>query len=562
MIIEEPSEEDNEKRKYKYPFVASEILSALPEAVLSIIFEKEIILYYPKKEEHIVDDSSKEETSLEKDEETKNEYIEKEKTEELYEPIEETSCLADFLFSFLKPHNDLNQILSGYFSSFLSSLALSVKIDLFTYLKANRFILSQFIYHNTSKSISEAITKICLLENLSNEEGSGVKEFQLSIISMLIEQLSNADPIKSMQCCQTLLSLIESNQISSYFAIPEMLLKIIKHCISKKRKCAEFAYSILTSLLMKNPLKKILNPKSNISEDEEQYSEKCVKIMSQTINEIVKASIKIVSENNDSFQDMQLDSRMKIFGSFKFKVLEFIIESYKSNVLHERFFDAQFIRSLFQLFFEFPMNSNLHQLLSSFLIYFIENAGDDEINIISEANIINDIASSYDNNVFNYKNGKRFIHPYCGYLKKIANTINSKPQFSSLLENNIEWINYLEHINQNNAELESTPQSICQGESADYYMLDLDLNLISEKVQEYNSKKISSSIVDQDPLNNEEEINQESRNEARETVPESPGESSPTYLIEKDRTIDSNFADCEYWKMDSLSLEEALINYT
>jgi len=116
MIIEEPSEEDNEKRKYKYPFVASEILSALPEAVLSIIFEKEIILYYPKKEEHIVNDSSKEETSLEKDEETKNEYIEKEKTEELYEPIEETSCLADFLFSFLKPHNDLNQILSGYFS--------------------------------------------------------------------------------------------------------------------------------------------------------------------------------------------------------------------------------------------------------------------------------------------------------------------------------------------------------------------------------------------------------------------------------------------------------------
>ena len=74
------------------------------------------------------------------------------------EPVNKRLELLDYLFTFVLTDNELNYVLAGYFSKFLSQLITKYPFKIISYIFLERSdIIERLIYHSSKKSISEVI---------------------------------------------------------------------------------------------------------------------------------------------------------------------------------------------------------------------------------------------------------------------------------------------------------------------------------------------------------------------------------------------------------------------
>ncbi|CAG9309907.1 PPP6R1 [Blepharisma stoltei] len=201
MITEEPPEDADQKRAYKFPLVASQFFAGDLNRVLDLLFEDE--------------------------------------------------SLIQTLFSFLNKSEKLNYLLAGYFRKAFDGLLSRNQgaILKFVYTNSYHTVLLSHIY---SQSIGDILFRC--LTGISQSE-SYLNE-RLSIVDGLISKLADSDPIVSINAEATLSRLISekgssnSADLVARITSSENIEKIFLNLNDQNKYIARSSAKLLKSLLM------------------------------------------------------------------------------------------------------------------------------------------------------------------------------------------------------------------------------------------------------------------------------------------------------------------------
>ena len=213
-IIKEPTEDDQLKG-HKFPFVASELLNCDIDNISDLFLMTNPELKQKKEKEKMNNEKNTSKDYLSKDindilselNKEKNEEEEKKenenKNEEKENKVKEEESkeddypsnrieLLDYLLSFVQTDSELNYVLAGYFSKFLTILFNNKPVTLINYFYNERKdILEKFIYHSYRKSISDLLSKFLLFNNFFIQKDS-LEPYSSDIVNDdKIKELSN-----------------------------------------------------------------------------------------------------------------------------------------------------------------------------------------------------------------------------------------------------------------------------------------------------------------------------------------------------------------------------------
>ena len=213
-IIKEPKEDDQLKG-HKFPFVASELLNCDIDNISDLFLMTNPELKQKKEKEKMNNEKNTSKDYLSKDindilselNKEKNEEEEKKenenKNEEKENKVKEEESkeddypsnrieLLDYLLSFVQTDSELNYVLAGYFSKFLTILFNNKPVTLINYFYNERKdILEKFIYHSYRKSISDLLSKFLLFNNFFIQKDS-LEPYSSDIVNDdKIKELSN-----------------------------------------------------------------------------------------------------------------------------------------------------------------------------------------------------------------------------------------------------------------------------------------------------------------------------------------------------------------------------------
>lgn len=178
-IIIEPSDPNNKKRAFKFPFVSAEILSSESYAIINAFFppkkalrssiddDDNVTATYP--ENHDADDGIKERPFVEEE--------------------DNGSSLLDKLFKFLeiKP---VNPVLSGYFLKIVTNLLTRCPDKMIKYVQEHEKHLVNIIEGLQSRSMAEIVLKI-----LGSEQAKAITftESIQALMTALTDKFSNVN---------------------------------------------------------------------------------------------------------------------------------------------------------------------------------------------------------------------------------------------------------------------------------------------------------------------------------------------------------------------------------
>eukprot|EP00826_Nyctotherus_ovalis_P044644 TRINITY_DN4833_c0_g1_i7.p1 TRINITY_DN4833_c0_g1~~TRINITY_DN4833_c0_g1_i7.p1 ORF type:complete len:280 (-),score=78.12 TRINITY_DN4833_c0_g1_i7:123-962(-) len=252
-IVSEPPPNADDKRGYKYPFMAAEVLSCEADNVLNAFFDPWLS---PKQDagepESVAENVLKHiiESVLSDMEENKEGMP---ALEEAKQPINRLPLLEKLL-SVLDAEN-INPVLSGYFLKVVEVFIERKQLDFLAYVFGFKKHVERLLVHIYDRHIADAIKKI-----VSNEDryfaGTTGNEFiydKMLVIDKLIDLLDASNPPDSItNSAYILCELIKGKQHLAYFNETKVLKRVFAAVTSNNTHslCAGIDY--LTELLRLN----------------------------------------------------------------------------------------------------------------------------------------------------------------------------------------------------------------------------------------------------------------------------------------------------------------------
>jgi serine/threonine-protein phosphatase 6 regulatory subunit 3 len=361
------------------------------------------------------------------------------------ESIYRDESLLEILFSFLDQPPPLNPLLASYTSRVGQSLLSRRTAETLAYIKKRQGIISKFINHLANGSIMELLLKIIGSEE--TPEGSGTIQW-LCTTELVPSLLSKFDPSldedvhesagQTLADIITISSHVPSSPLLAQFESDTFIDQLFTYILSGSNSVLLNGLSVVIELLRRY---------AREATEEGTSLTTLPTLLSASVGKLVQFDefLKTPVANNMLTTVGQLNP----LGFYRLKVVDFYLSLLRARY---RSIDAQFIKQgslkiILDLFFGYRWNNFLHSIVEQIILTILDGQNDDlKYELLVTAGLLDRIVDANKINIAEGAKPRKARLGYMGFLTTISLSIaavaSTNPKIEELIEHHTDWKAY------------------------------------------------------------------------------------------------------------------------
>nr|VDC61512.1 unnamed protein product [Brassica rapa] len=416
-IIEEPLEDGEQKRAFKFPFIACEIFTCEIEMILKTLVEDEELML--------------------------------------------------LLFSFLEAKETHNSLLAGYFSKVVICLLVRKTIPFMQFIKDHQEILNQLVDLIGRTSIMEVLKRLIGTdEHLYSNYTSAMQWVEdTDVLEMIVDKFGSSDsPEVHANAAEILCTVARYAPpgLATKLSSPSCTGRLLKHTLEDSRPKSVLVNSLSVCI-------SLLDPKRFTLGTYHMYGRQLAHESLVTNPETVEGMLGSLGDllmllNVSSAEGVLLTTYGKLqppLGKHRLKIVEFIsvLLTVGSEAAEKEVIRLGVVKRVLDLFFEYPYNNFLHHNVENVILSCLESKNSQLLDhLLSECNLIGNILEAEKNSILSDADSDK-LHPTVpaegrkplrigsiGHLTRISNKLlqlaNSNEEIHSHLQENSNWVDW------------------------------------------------------------------------------------------------------------------------
>lgn len=333
FIVEEPQEDADSKRTFKFPFIACELFTC----EIDVIFK----------------------TLVEEDQ------------------------LMDLLFSFLEPNRSHGALLAGYFSKVVICLMLRKTIPLMNYVQAHQNVFQQLVDLIGITSIMEVLVRLVGADDHMYPNSMDVMQWlaDSNLLEMIVDKLSPSNPPEvHANAAETLCAITRNapSPLATKLSSSSFVARIFGHALEDSHSKSGLVHSLSVCISLLDPKRSIPSPLIHSFRSQHIY-ESPVHVNPETVGAMLPKLGDLLMLLNVSSDEKILPTTYgelrPPLGKHRLKIVEFIAVLLKTGneVAEKELVSSGTIQRVLDLFFEYPFNNALHHHVESIIFSCLES---------------------------------------------------------------------------------------------------------------------------------------------------------------------------------------------
>ncbi|KAF8097661.1 hypothetical protein N665_0284s0027 [Sinapis alba] len=416
-IIEEPLDDVEKKRTFKFPFVACEIFTCEIEMILKTLVEDEELML--------------------------------------------------LLFSFLEAKETHNSLLAGYFSKVVICLLVRKTIPFMQFIKDHQEILKQLVDLIGITSIMEVLKRLVGTdEHLYSNYSSAMQWVEdADVLEMIVDKFGSSDsPEVHANAAEILCTVARYAPpgLAMKLSSPSCTGRLLKHTLEDSRPKSVLVNSLSVCI-------SLLDPKRFTLGTYPIYGRQLTHGSMVTNPETVEGMLGSLGDllillNVSSTEGVLLTTYGKLqppLGKHRLKIVEFIsvLLTVGSEAAEKEIIRLGVVKRVLDLFFEYPYNNFLHHHVENVILSCLESKNSQLLDhLLNECNLIGSILEAEKVPILTATDSDK-LQPTVpaegrkplrigsiGHLTRISNKllqlVNSNVEIQSHLQENSEWVDW------------------------------------------------------------------------------------------------------------------------
>lgn len=414
-ITKEPEEENDSKRRFKYPFLACEILGSEIWAICNSLLEN-----------HQLDE----------------------------------------LFGYLTHESPLNPMLGSYTCRVLGVLLQKNIGETISHMKEKKDVIPSFIKHLGNASVMDLLLKLISCED--TPEGAGVLDWlcKTNLVASLIDKfdpkLSSDIHENAAQALADIVAISFTSASSPLIAQLEsdsMVKTLFGYILSE-----DFSSSLFNGLTVVIELLK-----RHVSEQHDDVTtvENLPPILNLVVNNLTKFHGYLLNPMSDKNNDAKLilpSGNAEPLGFHRLKVVEFFSILIRTNYkcIDEAIAKNNIMKTCLDLFFTYMWNNFLHIIVEQTIQGVLDGENSElKKSLLVDCRLLNRIVEAHKENESECSKPKGVRRGYMGHLTTISQFLvqsaSVDPTVEKIMSENHDWIDYVQGPLAQTREKESRP---------------------------------------------------------------------------------------------------------
>ncbi|XP_054815889.1 uncharacterized protein LOC129315834 isoform X2 [Prosopis cineraria] len=395
-IVEEPPEDAESNRAFKFPFISCEIFTCEIDVILKTLVEEEELMH--------------------------------------------------LLFSFLEPNRPHSTLRAGYFSKVVVCLMIRKTLPLMNYVKAHQNVVQQLVDLIGITSIMEVLVRLVGADDHVYPNFIDVIQWlvESNLLEMIVDKLCPSSPPEvHANAAETLCTITQnaSSALAIKLSSPSFVARILDHALEDSQSKSSLICSLSVCIsLLDSKRSASLSPLFYSFRSQHMY-EAPVPVNPETIGAMLQKLGELLMLLHVSSDEKVLPTTYgelrPPLGKHRLKIVEFIAVLLKAgNELAEvELVNSGIIRRVIDLFFEYPFNNSLHHHVESIILSCLESKTDAVVDyLLQECDIVGKVLGA-DKNPVLYSDGDQPTVAASGTRTPRAGNIGHITRFANKLVN-------------------------------------------------------------------------------------------------------------------------------
>ncbi|XP_024985478.1 serine/threonine-protein phosphatase 6 regulatory subunit 3-like isoform X2 [Cynara cardunculus var. scolymus] len=332
-VIEEPQEDADSKRTFKFPFMACEIFTCEIDVIFKTLVEEEELM--------------------------------------------------DLLFSFLEPTRPHSALLAGYFSKVVICLMLRKTVPLMNYVQAHQYVFQQLVDLIGITSIMEVLVRLVGADDHIYPNSTDVMQWlaNSNLLEMIVDKLSPSNPSEvHANAAETLCAITRNapSPLASKLSSSSFVTRIFGHALEDSHSKSGLVHSLSVCISLLDPKRSLPSLLFHSFRGQHVY-ESPVQVNQETVGAMLPKLGDLLILLNVSLDEKILPTtygQLKPpLGKHRLKIVEFIAVLLKTGneIAEKELISSGTIQRVLDLFFEYPYNNALHHHVESIILSCLES---------------------------------------------------------------------------------------------------------------------------------------------------------------------------------------------
>lgn len=412
-IVEQPSEDADNRRTFKFPFIACEIFACEIDAIFKTLVEDEELM--------------------------------------------------DLLFSFLEHDRSHSTLLAGYFSKVVVCLLQRKTESLMHYIQAHQDIFRKLVDLIGITSITEILIRLVGADDHMYTDDAMQWLADTDLLEMIVDKLSSPNsPEVHTNAAETLCTItrLAPSALASKLSSPSFVGRLFHHALEDSQSKSTLVHSLSVCISVLDPKRAatvaaVGVSRGHVTEPVLTANPETVDGMLQRLGDLLK--LLDVSSDENILPTTYGELRPPL-GKHRLKIVEFIAVLLRtgSEAAQQELVKLGAIQTIIQLFFDYPFNNSLHHQVESIIVSCLESNNTTLIeHLFQDCNLVGRILAAEVNPTIPVDQNKPTV-PYpgkapprtgnIGHLTRIANKLTQLGMnnilIQSSLRGNSEWTNW------------------------------------------------------------------------------------------------------------------------
>ncbi|KAI5068013.1 hypothetical protein GOP47_0016358 [Adiantum capillus-veneris] len=431
-VTEEPPEKADNKRAFKFPFIACEIFTCEIEVIIKTMVEDEELM--------------------------------------------------DLLFSFLEPDRSHGTLLAGYFSKVVICLLLRKTAAVMRYLQAHQEIFKKLVDLIGITSIMEVLIRLVVVDDIDHSFQENPLRWlvETSLLEMLVDKLSPPNSSEARANAADTLSAVSRlthSELATKLSSPSFIEKLFRHTLEDEDSRSTLVHSLTVCISLLDPKRYAMAGPGRgqyIPDSFPTATPETINGMLQRLGGLLKL---LNVEGDEGVLPTTYGELRPPLGSHRLKIVEFLAVLLRTGGegAQQELVNLGAIQLILNLFFDYPFNNLLHHQVENIVTSCIESNNKMLIDhLLVGCGLVGRLLEADENPFVTGSDTKPTIPApgkappkigNLGHLTRIANRLlqaaNNNSDILAHLQGNAKWVEWQSDVLQKRNSLENVCQWTC-----------------------------------------------------------------------------------------------------
>eukprot|EP00250_Pteridium_aquilinum_P014960 c22305_g2_i1 orf=539-3184(+) len=431
-VVEEPPEGSDNKRAFKFPFIACEIFTCEIEVIIKIMVEDEEMM--------------------------------------------------GLLFSFLDPGRPHGTLLAGYFSKVVICLLMRKTAAVMRYLKAHQEILKRLVDLISITSIMEVLIRLVGADDTIHSFHEDTLHWlaDTDLLELLMDKLSPPNSSEAhANAADTLsaVSRLSQSELATKLSSPSFIARLFRHALEDQDSKSTLVHSLSVCISLLDPKRYVMvgmGRFQHVPDSSMAASPETIDGMLQRLGDLLQL---LDVQNDERMLPTTYGELRPPLGTHRLKIVEFLAVLLRTNSegARQELVRLGAIQLILKLFFDYPFNNLLHHHVENIIASCIESNNKMLIDhLLEDCNLVARLLQA-DENPFVLSSNNQPTIPAShkppprvgnlGHLTRIANRLlqaaNSNLDIQAHLQEKPEWLEWQSEVLENRNSIENVCEWTC-----------------------------------------------------------------------------------------------------